>query len=273
MKKAGIIGHPVSHSLSPLLHEYWIKKYGLKAEYLYLDTEEENLGNRIGELRTSGFVGANITVPYKEKVMKHLDEISDEAKKIGAVNTILVKEGRLFGINTDTEGFLENIRETIPGFSFERRRAVILGAGGAARAVIYSLLKEGAGEIWLVNRTKEKAEMLAQEFGNNIHVETWGRLNKTLGGADILINTTSLGMKGKGKLEIDISPLPKKSIVYDIVYNPLETELLKQAKFQGNKVVDGLGMLLYQAVPAFHLWFGIKPKVTGELRKLIASRV
>lgn len=291
MKKACVIGYPVSHSLSPKLHGFWLKKYGIEGEYSAQEIRPEALADFIKNMAVNGFCGANLTIPHKETVMKLLDELDDTAKAIGAVNLIVVKDGKLSGTNTDAYGFAENIKPHITG----KNKAVVLGAGGAARAVIYALNMLGFAEIIITNRTKERAEELLLSYqrmlvssGNNsldsclrgndnIEVADWQVRGEILKNADLLVNTTSLGMAGKEPLDIDLSELPKTALVTDIVYNPLITPLLAQAQARGNPTVDGLGMLLHQAVPAFAAWFakelnGRKPEVTQELRDYILAK-
>lgn len=257
--KAGVVGWPVSHSLSPRLHNYWLKKNNIEGEYNSYPVEPENLAGFIEKLRSErNFMGVNLTIPHKESVMELLDEVDGVAKIIGAVNAITVKDGKLYGTNTDAYGFAENIRSSLTG----NKKAVVLGAGGAAKAVIFALRQLGFEEIIISNRTRERAEEL---FSSS--VADWKKRNDILKGADLLVNTTSLGMKGKERLEIDLALLPKHALVTDIVYNPLITHLLVQAQTRGNSIVDGLGMLLNQAAPAFEAWFGKKPQITKDLRQ------
>lgn len=262
IKKAGVIGWPVSHSLSPRLHGYWLNKYNIAGEYGAYPVEPENLPEFVENLRwDKDFAGVNLTIPHKETVMGLLDEVDSPAQVIGAVNTIVIKDGKLLGTNTDAIGFAENIRASITG----RRKAVVLGAGGAAKSVIFALRELGFEEIIITNRTRERAE----KSGDNLQVIDWEDRNKILGNTDLLVNATSLGMAGKEKLEIDLPLLPQTALVTDIVYNPLITPLLAQAQARGNPTVDGLGMLLHQAVPAFEAWFGVRPEVTEELRQYV----
>lgn len=267
-KKAGVIGFPVSHSLSPRLHGYWLKKYNIDGEYQAYPVEPKNLASFIKNLRTDkNFVGANFTIPHKEEMMKLVDETHGFAWMIEAVNTIIVKDGQLHGINTDDEGFMENIRTSITG----KKKAVVLGAGGAAKAVIFALKILGFEQIIVTNRTRERAEKVAQWVEPNLEIADWENRSEILENTDLLVNTTSLGMTGKEHLEIDLSLLPKTALVTDIVYSPLITGLLTQAQARGNTTVDGLGMLLYQAVPAFEAWFGVRPEVTEELRQYVLN--
>ncbi len=285
--KAGVVGWPISHSLSPRLHGYWLDKYDIPGEYLPYAVKPEALGEFLKSLAKKQITGLNLTVPHKEIVLPFLDEIDEVAQRIGAVNVITVqKDGRLFGRNTDGIGFLTNLKTSAPTWSSSRSSsrsfsrsssrsscgaaAVIIGAGGAARAAIVSLLDDGISEIRLINRTRARAEDLAEIYNDpRITVCDWQDRSKYISGAALLVNTTSLGMKGQPPLDIDLSELPLAAVVYDIVYNPLETPLLKQAKLRGNFHVDGLGMLLYQAAPAFQDWFGRTPEVDQGLRHYI----
>ncbi|MEZ5815318.1 MAG: shikimate dehydrogenase [Alphaproteobacteria bacterium] len=270
--KAAVVGHPVSHSKSPLIHNYWIEKYGLNGAYEAIDTAPENLEQSIRRLVDEGFTGFNVTVPHKEAVLTLCDEADHNARAIGAVNTVVIKDGKLRGLNTDGFGFLHNIWEVAPDFEFQNKRAVILGAGGAARAIISGLIGEEIGQIVLTNRTREKAEKIKDEMGSSsdlIVVEDWENRNQVLENADLLVNTTSLGMNGQPPLDINLNALPKTALVNDIVYAPLQTDLLKAAKENGNIAVTGIGMLIHQARPAFKAWFGVLPDVTDELRELV----
>ena len=276
VKKAAVIGYPVKHSLSPILHGYWIKKYNIDGEYDLLEINPDEFKDRFKGLAKEGYVGCNFTVPYKERAFDLVDKCSQVAKIIGAVNTVVFnKDGTTEGTNTDAYGFIENIKESLPTINFKGARAVILGAGGAARAVVYGLLKENVSEIILLNRTKQKALDLKQSLSSlgNIKVVAWEERNSIIKDANILVNTTSLGMEGQEELEICLDKLPKEALVTDIVYRPLETKLLKTAKNRGNLVVDGLGMLLYQAVRGFNLWFGIEPRVTKELKAYVLKHL
>ena len=291
MKKAAVIGFPVKHSLSPRLHGFWLDKYKIAGEYTAIEIPPEGLSEFISTMAENGYCGVNVTVPHKEKVMELLDDVEHLAQEVGAVNTIVVKDGKLIGRNTDVYGFKENIKLRITG----TKKAVVLGAGGAARAVIFALYNIGFKQIIITNRTKERAEELAQDFPF-LQTSDWQSRSAILQDADLLVNTTSLGMSscgtqsvsaGSQQVEqdpvqpnlqnlasqddkiIDLSLLPKTALVTDIVYNPLITPLLEQAKARGNPIVDGLGMLLHQAVPAFEAWFGETPVVDDELRQYI----
>jgi len=270
--KAGVVGWPVGHSLSPRLHGYWLKKHHINGEYRAYEVSPEQLADFLKTLTEQNIAGLNLTVPHKEKIFPYLDEIDDMARKIGAVNTIIVDKGRLYGRNTDGYGFLANLKSKAPDWSGDKGPAVVIGAGGAARAVIVSLLEQGVAEIRLINRTRARAERLAEIYHHTaITVCDWQERSQKLSDAALLVNTTILGMKGQAPLDIDLSRLPLGAVVYDIVYTPLETDLLKQARARGNPCVDGLGMLLYQAVPAFQAWFGQKVTVDEKLRHYIIS--
>ncbi|MGE3475448.1 MAG: shikimate dehydrogenase [Rhodospirillaceae bacterium] len=266
--KAGIMGWPVDHSRSPALHEFWLKNYGIEGSYVRLPVPPESLGAAIGELHEKGFSGVNLTVPHKETALSFLTGITNEARQIGAVNTIfLTADGKTLGTNTDAYGFITNLRAEAPTWTPDAGPAVVLGAGGAARAVCFALQDAGVSEIRLVNRTARRAESLALEMGpRRIKPQPWENMKEALDGAALLVNTTTLGMKGQPALEIDLAPLPPTAVVNDIVYVPLETPLLAAARTRKNPAVDGLGMLLYQAQPAFAGWFGVRPEVTPALR-------
>ncbi|AUG54674.1 shikimate dehydrogenase [Thalassospira marina] len=268
---AGVMGWPVAHSKSPRLQGYWLAKYGIDGTYMPLPVAPENFASAVKSLRDLGFAGVNVTIPHKQAVFDVCDELSDRAQRIGAVNTVtFADDGKILGDNTDGFGFIENLRQNAPDIDFARGPAIVLGAGGACRAIIVSLLDENCPEIRLLNRTKARADALADEINDpRITVVEWDRIDHCLEDAALLVNTTSLGMVGQPPLEIDLAGLAKQAIVTDIVYAPLKTGLLAQAEGRGNPVVDGLGMLLHQARPGFHCWFGIDPVVTPELRDFV----
>ncbi|MES0884781.1 shikimate dehydrogenase [Roseibium sp. SCP14] len=270
LRKAAVTGHPVAHSRSPLVHGYWLKKHGIEGDYGRMDVAPDDAERFYGDFAASGLVGANVTVPHKETAAASCDWLDDAARSMGAANTLWIDEtGKLCGANTDGLGFLGNLDQLAPGWDANRGMALVLGAGGAARAIVWALLSRNYTAVHIVNRTQEKAQKIADEFGSKTVAHSWDKLGNLLGEADLLVNTTSLGMSGKPPLEIDLSTLPGSALVTDIVYAPLETDLLKQAAAQGNRTVDGLGMLLHQAVPGFERWFGIRPEVDEDLRKLI----
>ena len=269
---AGVMGWPVAHSLSPRLHGYWLKQYGIDGAYVPLPVPPERLGSALRALADLGFAGCNLTVPHKEAALAVLDEVAEDARRIAAVNTILVRsDGTLCGWNTDIEGFAQSLTSALPEWSIAGKEAVVIGAGGAARAVVAALQKLGAAEISVVNRTPERAQALAAALGQSVQPRPWERIEEVLRTASLLVNTTSLGMVGKSPLAIDLAPLREQAVVADIVYTPLETALLAAARQRGHRAVDGLGMLLYQAVPGFEAWFGRRPEVTPELRNFVLA--
>jgi shikimate dehydrogenase len=269
---AGLLGWPVSHSKSPRLHSFWAASYGIDAAYLPLPVAPSDLAAVIHALPRMGFVGANVTVPHKEAVLPLLDRLEPKAQRIGAANMLAVAEdGALVGHNTDAVGFILNLQEADPAFKAGNGPIVLLGAGGAARAVIVALLDDGAQEIRLLNRTLDKAETLAAEFGRHIIPLPWSQRDEALDGANALINSTSLGMQGQASLEIRLDALPQAALVNDLVYAPLHTDLLSAAKARGHKTADGLGMLLHQARPSFAAWFGIMPELSAEIRAMIIA--
>ena len=270
---AGVMGWPVSHSKSPRLQGYWLANNAIDGSYMPLPVAPENFETALTSLRDLGFAGVNVTIPFKETAMRACDELTDRAKRIGAVNTVtFAKDGRLLGDNTDGFGFIENLRQEAPDTAFCSGPAVVLGAGGASRAVLVALLDEGCPEIRLANRTRKRADDLAGEINDpRITVIDWPVAPSALENASLVVNTTSLGMVGQPALEIDLTGLPTSALVTDIVYAPLITDLLAQAKDRGNPIVDGLGMLLHQARPGFHKWFGIDPDVTPDLREFVLS--
>lgn len=270
-KRAGVMGWPVDHSLSPRVHGFWLKQYGISGEYVRVPVAPENFAEKLKNLQTDGFAGVNVTVPHKEAALAAVDEVHPLARRIGAVNTVVVRaDGSLYGFNTDGFGFLENLKAGCADFDAKSGPAVILGAGGAARAVIAALLDAGAPEIRLLNRTKARAEHLVDELSGigsaTLIVGEWDDRGEYLHGASLLANTTTLGMKGQHPLDLDLSALPTTAVVNDIVYAPLETDLLARARARSNPTVDGLGMLLHQARPGFEAWFGRLPDVTDALR-------
>ncbi|MCW9034541.1 MAG: shikimate dehydrogenase [Rhodospirillales bacterium] len=271
-KLAGVMGWPISHSRSPQLHGYWLDKYAIDGAYLPLAVDPKNIEPALRALPTLGFKGCNLTVPHKELAMNIVDNLSERAKRIGAVNTVVVQEdGSLFGHNTDGFGFLENLKSEAPQWNASNGPAVVLGAGGAARAILAALIDDGVKEVRLTNRTHQRAVSLREEFGSAVCVVDWEERSQALEGAALLVNSSTLGMTGQSPLEIDLSALPKEAVVNDIVYAPLMTDLLEQAKKQGNEVVGGIGMLLHQARPGFEAWFGQKPEVDEALKTLMTK--
>ncbi len=262
---AGVMGWPVEHSLSPRIHGAWLKQYGIDGSYVALPVKPEELGVALKALPAKGFRGVNITAPHKEAALAYLDEIEPNAKRIGAVNTVIVRDdGKLEGRNTDVYGFAQNLLSA--GYKYGGKPVVMIGAGGAARAGVAALLEMGVREIRIVNRTSKRAEELVKAFGPALRVFEWSDTVRAFDGAELLVNATSLGMTTKEPLRIDLDHLPLNALVADMVNVPLETELLRAAKARGNKTVDGLGMLLHQARPAFKAFFGKDPEVTEQIR-------
>jgi len=272
------MGWPVDHSLSPRVHGFWLKSYGIQGEYVRIPVAPEDFTAKLKSLPDEGFAGANVTVPHKEAALLAVDEVHPLAQRIGAVNTVVVQDdGSLFGLNTDGFGFLENLKAGSAGFDATNGPAVVLGAGGAARAVVVALLDAGVPEVRLLNRTQSRAEQLADELNGidtgSIVVGDWDLRADHLDGAALLTNTTTLGMKGQHPLDLNLTALPQTALVNDIVYAPLETDLLARARARGNPVVDGLGMLLHQARPGFEAWFGRLPEVSDELRAHVLAGI
>jgi shikimate dehydrogenase len=266
---AGVMGWPVAHSRSPLLHGHWLDRHRVDGAYVPMAVAPENLERAIRALPALGFRGCNLTVPHKEAALALVDEVEPLARRIGAVNTLVVSNGRILGRNTDGIGFLENLKQGHPGWSAAQGPALVLGAGGAARAVIVALVDAGAPEIRIATRSPARAEALAAEFGRPIVAVAWDARADALDGAALLVNTTTLGMTGQPPLALALDALPTSALVTDIVYAPLETDLLARARARGNPVVDGLGMLLHQARPGFAAWFGVVPEVDAALRRAV----
>ncbi len=263
LKKAAVMGWPLRHSLSPALHGYWLSQHNIAGSYTALPVQPDHLAAALKSLAKDGFCGVNLTVPHKEAAVAYMDEMDPVATAIGAVNTVIVQGGKLIGRNTDAYGFISNVKQH---YTFRRKhKAIVLGAGGAARAVVKALKDEGFGHIVITNRTPDKAAMLAKHFA--MDAASWDHRAFLLKDADMLVNTTTLGMQDAPALDMDLSLLPEDALVTDIVYTPLMTELLAAAKKRGNPIVDGLGMLLHQAVPCFEAWFGVRPQVTEDVRK------
>ena len=268
--RAAVIGWPVRHSRSPVIHRYWLQHYGIAGSYGRLALAPDEAEAFFLSFAASGLVGANVTIPHKELAFACCDEVDETARALGAVNTLAWKGGRLLGTNTDGIGFLGSLGSAVPGWEKIGTNAVVLGAGGASRAVVWALLSRNL-TVHLFNRTRTRAEALAERFGSGVQVHEFADLPKVLEHASVLVNTTSLGMEGQPPLGIDLAPLPASAVVTDIVYVPLETPLLALARKRGLRTVDGLGMLLHQAVPGFELWFGLRPEVTPELRRIVLT--
>ena len=264
---AGVIGFPIGHSRSPKVHNHWLNTYGLPGHYIPLEVSSENLANVLRTLPQAGFVGVNITIPHKEIVLELADIVTDRATLIGAANTLIFrKDGKIHADNTDGYGFLENLKSGAPDWLPGRGPAAVFGAGGASRAVVASLLESGVPEILLTNRTRVRAEAVADEFGNRVTVVDWVQAGNILDEAALVVNTTSLGMVGKSELRVPLDGLRSDSVVTDLVYTPLQTTLLAEAEARGCTTVDGLGMLLHQATPGFERWFGKRPQVDDATR-------
>lgn len=272
MPKAFVCGHPVAHSRSPLVHGYWLKRYDITGSYDAIDIEPERFSSFLRGISGNDFIGGNVTIPHKEAAFELVDILDKAAGKIGAVNTIWLEDDKLFGGNTDWSGFAANLDSVTPGWE-DASNAVILGAGGAARGILYALIQRGIPDIRIVNRTRLRAEQLASDFSDGtaykISVFDWSAQLAALQDSELLVNTTSLGMNDSDTYVPDLTPVSGSAIVSDIVYTPLETPLLRAARESGLKTVDGLGMLLHQAVPGFEKWFGVRPEVTPELRDLV----
>lgn len=271
-RAACVIGWPAKHSRSPMLQGYWIKRYGVDGEYRVEEVTAEDFPAFIGNLAAKGYVGANITLPHKSAALE-LSEPDERARAVGAANTLWLDGGRLRSTNTDVEGFIGALDAAAPGWDKRAESAVVLGAGGAGRAVVYALIERGLKVIHLVNRSFEKAAALRERFGPSVHPARWDDVPRIIAGASLLANATSLGMKGQPDLEIDLSPMMAGAVVSDLVYVPLRTKLLEAAERLGFKTVNGLDVLLYQAVRGFQLWFGIRPEVTAELGALLAADI
>jgi shikimate dehydrogenase len=265
-KLAGVMGWPVAHSRSPILHKHWIGQYGLLGDYVLLAVEPERLHTALRGLPALGFAGCNLTIPHKVEALPCMDHIDPLAKRIGAVNTVVVApDGGLHGYNTDAFGFIQSLMDAQPQWRADAGPITVVGAGGAARAVIAGLLEHGATEIRLTNRSADKAQDLAAEFGVNVTAVPWNQRAEALRGNALLVNTTNQGMHGQAPLDLPLDALPTSALVSDIIYVPLETPLLAVAKKRGNPVANGLGMLIHQARPAFEHWFGVRPAVSAEL--------
>ena len=270
--RAGVIGNPISHSLSPKLHGHWLRRYGIDGSYDALQVTEDALERTLRSLPAQGYVGVNVTLPHKVAVLQIADQLTDRATLIGAANTLTFKDdGRIFADNTDGYGFLENLRQGAPGWDAKSGPALVFGAGGAARAVIVSLIEAGVPEIILTNRTRPKAESLRADFGARIRIVDWVQAGTVLSDAATVVNTTSLGMKGGQEFRVPLDGLRSGTVVTDIVYTPLRTKFLDAAAEKGCVTVDGLGMLLHQGVPGFERWFGKRPEVDDDLRRAILS--
>jgi shikimate dehydrogenase len=269
---AGVVGWPIGHSRSPALHGYWLRKYGIDGYYVPVGIKPQDFETAILAMPKLGFRGINLTIPYKESILPLLDSVSDRAALIGAVNTVVFREaGGIYGDNTDGYGFIQNLRQSRPDWNPKAGPALVLGAGGAARAIVSALLTEGVPEIRLSNRTRQRCEIFREQFGARITIVDWNKASEGADGAATIVNTTSLGMDGKPANPVKLDAAPGTALVTDIVYTPLKTGFLRQAEELGLTTVDGLGMLLHQAVPAFEHWFDKRPEVDDALREIVLS--
>ena len=269
---AGVMGWPVAHTRSPAIHNHWSTKYGLKGAYVQLPVQPDRLETAIRGLAALGFAGCNVTVPHKVSAMRFMDELHPAARRVAAINTIVVQpDGSLLGMNNDGAGYIQSLRDADATWRGDAGPALVLGAGGAARAIVVALLDEGVPELRITNRTLERAQELANDFGDRVKVVPWAERNEAMAGVSLLVNTTSLGMHGQAPLAVALDALPLEAMVSDAVYIPLETPLLAQARMRGHRTVNGLGMLLNQARPAFQSWFGVLPDVTPELRAAVQA--
>jgi shikimate dehydrogenase len=267
---AGVVGWPIAHSRSPALHGHWLRRYGITGYYVPLGLRPQNFEDGVRALPKLGFRGVNVTIPYKEAALALASSVSDRASLIGAANTIHFRlDGEVHADNTDGYGFVQNLRQQAPGWSAKAGPALVLGAGGAARAVISALAAEGAPEVRVANRTRARAEMLRDHFGARVRVVDWHRASEAVEGATTIVNCTALGMRGQPELPVHLDFAPEGALVSDLVYTPLETGLLRQARHLGLTAVDGVGMLLHQAVPGFESWFDRRPEVDDALRRAV----
>lgn len=277
MTKAFVVGHPIKHSRSPLIHGHWLKEHGLKGSYERIDVAPADFSEFLKTFGAQGFAGGNVTIPHKEAAYAGVERRTERAERLKAVNTLWIENGVLWGDNTDVIGFMAHLDQSL-GTSWEQSvdTALVIGAGGAARAIVAGLQDRPIGRILVANRTLSKAEELVRDLaakGPRLEALAWEDLDRALPGSGLIINTTSLGMAGQPPLTLDLAKVPEKAVVADIVYVPLKTPLLVAAEARGLKTVDGLGMLLHQAVPGFARWFGVTPKVTPELRALIVADI
>ena len=263
---AGVMGWPVAHTRSPAIHNHWIAQYGLKGAYVQLPVQPQNLEAAIRGLPALGFAGCNITVPHKVNAMQLMDTLHPAARRVAAINTVVVQaDGSLLGMNNDGYGYIQSLRDAQPDWRGDAGPALVVGAGGAARAIVVALLDEGAPEVRLCNRTQEKAQALKDAFGDRVTVVPWADRNSAMAGVRLLVNTTTQGMHGQPALDVALDDLPAEALVSDAIYIPLETPLLAAARQRGHQTVNGLGMLLNQARPAFQAWFGVQPELTPGL--------
>lgn len=269
---AGVMGWPISHSRSPVIHGHWIKQLGLRGAYVPLAVNPVALPQALSGFSALGFAGCNLTLPHKVDALACVHQLDDVARQIGAVNTVVVNpDGSLRGTNTDAFGYIQSLHEAQPSWQARQTAAVVLGAGGAARAIVWALADAGVTDIRLINRSPDKAQALAKEFGAPVRAHGWEQRHDALSDAALLVNTTTQGMQGQPALDIDLAKLPVHAVVSDIVYTPLQTDLLQRAQQRGNPTVNGLGMLLHQARPGFAAWFGVMPEVTPALWQAVIA--
>jgi len=269
---AGVMGWPVAHTRSPAIHNHWIARHGLQGAYVQLPVHPDRLEAAIRGLPALGFAGCNITVPHKVSAMHFMDELHPVARRVAAINTVVVQpDGRLLGMNNDGAGYIQSLRDADPAWRGDAGPALVLGAGGAARAIVVALLDEGVPELRITNRTMERAQVLAEAFGDRVKVLPWSERHEAMAGVSLLVNTTTLGMHGQPPLDVALDALPLAAMVSDAIYIPMETPLLTQARLRGQRTVNGLGMLINQARPAFASWFGVLPDITPELRTAIQA--
>jgi shikimate dehydrogenase len=272
-KKACVIGWPISHSRSPMIHCYWLKQHGISGSYERMPVEPQNLAHFFQDLRDGNFAGCNVTLPHKQNALAYVDHSDERVKRIGALNTVWKQDGKLHATSTDGPGFLANLKATLPNFNTKDKTATVLGAGGSARAIIDELQRSGCTRVNVFNRTQARAEELAKVFGPTVAVANHHDLQQHLAETDLLVNTTSAGIGDAEKLEIPWPALNNNAVVSDISYVPLLTPFLQNAKARGHRTVTGLGMLLHQAVFGFEKWFGVKPQVSAELYNLVARDI
>ena len=269
---AGVMGWPVAHTRSPAIHNHWISRHGLKGAYVQLPVHPDRLEAALRGLPALGFAGCNVTVPHKVSAMHFMDELHPTAQRVAAINTIVVQpDGSLLGMNNDGAGYIQSLRDADPTWRGDAGPALVLGAGGAARAIVVALLDEGVPELRITNRTLERAQALAEAFGDRVKVVPWAERNEAMAGVSLLVNTTTQGMHGQPPLDVALDALPAAAMVSDAIYIPMETPLLAQGRLRGHRTVNGLGMLLNQARPAFKAWFGVMPEITPELRAAILA--
>jgi shikimate dehydrogenase len=270
-RAACVIGWPIEHSRSPMIHGYWLQQYGIDGRYERRGVPPGQLAAFIAGLQEEGLAGCNVTVPHKEAVLDWVDDVHGPARSVGAANTLWIDGGRVQATNTDIDGFMRHLAVSVPDWHAAGGPALVLGAGGAARAVAFGLLQAGVDRVVVANRTVERAEIMARDFGPKVRSVDWSGMPLVARDATVVVNTTALGMQGEAPLDFDVAPLPPQCVVADVVYAPLVTPLLDAAARRGLRTVDGLGMLLHQAVPGFEKWFGVRPEVTTALRDLVVA--